>query len=123
MQLPFPRAVSTMTEGPPPHKARPAGRASLMRAPEGGAASPGALPLDAGVRQTRPWTREEDGDGRGIRWIGRSHGELHVWGSGPIREAAEVDGGRDQRAGVGRRGSEHLGADSPVHGGRSAERL
>ncbi len=43
-------------------------------------------------------SREEDGHGS-LRWSGRSPDELHLRGDGTVGQAAEVDGGGDERSG------------------------
>src|SRR5512135_885081 len=67
-------------------------------------------------------SREEDAHGS-LRWAGRSSDELHVGGDGPFGQAAEVDGGGDERSGAGGGGEEHSRPGALVPGGGVPERV
>src|SRR5512134_1673047 len=67
-------------------------------------------------------SREEDGHGS-IRWGGRSRDELHACGDGPLGQAAEVDGGGDERSGAGGGGEGHSRPRPLVPGGGNPERV
>src|SRR5512143_3769606 len=75
-----------------------------------------------GLRLSLQSSGEEDGHGS-LRWAGRPPDELHVCGAGPIGQAAEVDGGGDERSGAGGGGEEHSRPRPLVPGGGDPERL
>jgi hypothetical protein len=67
-------------------------------------------------------SRGEDGHGS-LRWAGRSSDELHAGGDGTVGEAVEVDGGGDERSGVGGGGEEHSRPRPFMPGGGDSERM
>src|SRR5574341_27514 len=115
-----PRSSCGAAEPYCPRAVRPAGRSCLMRAPEGARQYQGLRSWTPLVLWGRPpslrSSREEDCHGA-VRWTGRPGRELHTGRDGAVGQATELDGGGDQRPGVGGGGAEHPRAHPFVPGG------
>src|SRR6266571_4425372 len=58
-----------------------------------------------------------------LRWAGCSRRDVHLGGDRPLGSTADVEGYRDERAGVGGSGSEHWWSSSPMPRRRDTERV